>query len=175
MSNKMNLDANIRQAELGDLDQLIWIEEQNFSPEEAASPAALKERIQQISDTFLVLVLEGQVAGYVVGPALPSRYLTDEVFDKVVPNLAQGGFIAIQSLSVHPDYQGQGLGTLLLAALKEVAVQQNRAGISLTCHDYLVSYYEMNGFTDEGISNSTHGGAAWFNLVWDNPYHKEEA
>ncbi|MFQ9891236.1 MAG: GNAT family N-acetyltransferase, partial [Streptococcus sp.] len=41
--------------------------------------------------------------------------------------------------------------------------------ISLTCHDYLIAYYEMNGFTDEGESESNHGGSTWYNMVWENP------
>lgn len=166
----MDIEVTIRQAQPTDWDQLVAIEQLNFSEDEAASPAALKERIELIADTFLVAELEGRLAGYVVGPAVPARYLSDDLFERVTANPARGGFIAVQSLSVHPDFQGQGLGTLLLAALKEAAVQQGRQGISLTCHDELISYYEMNGFADEGISDSAHGGATWFNLVWDNPY-----
>lgn len=172
-SNHVPLDAVIRQGRMDDLESVNWIEQQNFSVEEAASPAAMKERLEVISDTFLILELQDQVIAYVVGPVLGSRYLTDEVFEKVEKNPAQAGFIAVQSLSVHPDYQGQGWGTLLLAALKEVAVESNRAGISLTCHDELVSYYEMNGFKEEGLSDSTHGGTSWWNMVWENPYFKE--
>jgi len=78
------------------------------------------------------------------------------------------------NLAVHPDFQRQGVGTLLLAALKETAVQQNRKGISLTCHDELIPYYEMNGFVHEGISDSTHGGAVWSDMVWENPNFKEK-
>lgn len=169
----MEAEITIRQARLADWGEIVRLESLNFSQEEAASPAALKERIQLIADTFLVAELNGQMAGYVVGPAVAARHLTDDLFSKVRANSPEGGFIAIQSLSVNPDFQGQGLGTLLLAALKETAVQQNRQGISLTCHDYLVAYYEMNGFADEGISQSLHGGAMWFDMVWDNPAYKE--
>ncbi len=34
------------------------------------------------------------------------------------------GNLVIDALSVHPNYQGQGFGTLLLAAMKQVALQQ---------------------------------------------------
>lgn len=118
--------------------------------------------------------LHGELAGYIVGPAVQARYLTDDLFSKVGANSPEGGFIAVQSLSVHPDFQRQGVGTLLLAALKEIAVQQNREGISLTCHDELIPYYEMNGFVHEGISDSTHGGTIWSNMVWENPDFKEK-
>ena len=169
----MEAYIKIRQAQLSDWEEVVHIENLNFPKEEAASPGALKERIQLIADTFLIAELNGQIVGYVVGPVLVSRHLTDVLFTRVTANPPTGGFIAIRSLSVHPDFQRQGMGTLLLAALKETAVQQNRQGISLICHDELISYYEMNGFGDEGISQSFHSGAPWFDMVWDNPDFKE--
>ena len=103
-----------------------------------------------------------------------ARYLKDDLFSKVRSNPSAGSFIAVQSLSVHPDFQRQGIGTLLLAALKETAVQEHRQGISLTCHDELIPYFEMNGFVHEGISDSTHGGGIWSDMVWENPNFKEK-
>ena len=38
---------------------------------------------------------------------------------------------------------------LLLAALKEVAVEQDYKAIRLKSPDELLSYFEMNGFIDE--------------------------
>lgn len=100
---------------------------------------------------------------------ITSRYLTDDLFQTVQANPNQSGYIAVTSLSVSKPFQKQGIGTTLLAALKDLAVAQKRLGISLTCHEHLISYYEMNGFTDEGLSSSNHGGSTWYNMVWDNP------
>lgn len=170
----MEAPIRIRQAELSDWEEILAIEQLNFPAAEAASSEVLKERIERISDTFLLAELHDQLAGYIVGPAVLARYLKDDLFSKVSANPPADGFIAVQSLSVHPDFQGQGVGTLLLAALKETAVQQNRQGISLTCHDELIPYFEMNGFVHEGISDSTHGGAVWSDMVWGNPIFKEK-
>ena len=170
----MEAPIRIRQVELSDWEEIFAIEKLNFPVAEAASSEVLKERIEQIADTFLLAELHDQLTGYIVGPAVQERYLTDDFFSKVGANTPAGGFIAVQSLSVHPDFQRQGVGTLLLAALKETAVQQNRKGISLTCHDELIPYYEMNGFVHEGISDSTHGGAVWSDMVWENPNFKEK-
>lgn len=170
----MEAPIRIRQADLSDWEEILAIEQLNFPAAEVASAKVLKERIERISDTFLLAELHGQLAGYIVGPAVLARYLKDDLFSKVRSNPSAGGFIAVHSLSVHPDFQRQGVGTLLLAALKEIAVQQNREGISLTCHDELISYYEMNGFVHEGISDSTHGGTIWSNMVWENPDFKEK-
>ncbi len=159
---------------MSDWEEILAIEQLNFPAAEAASSEVLKERIEQIPDTFLLAELHGELAGYIVGPAVQARYLTDDLFSNVGVNPSEGGFIAVQSLSIHPDFQRQGVGTLLLAALKETAVQQNRQGISLTCHDELIPYYEMSGFVHEGISDSTHGGTIWSNMVWENPDFKEK-
>ena len=165
----MEAPIRIRQAALSDWEEILAIEQLNFPAAEAASSEVLKERIEQIPDTFLLAELHGQLAGYIVGPAVQARYLTDDLFSKVGVNPSEGGFIAVQSLSVHPDFQRQGVGTLLLAALKETAVQEHRQGISLTCHDELIPYFEMNAFVHEGISDLTHGGSVWSNMVWENP------
>ena len=170
----MEAPIRIRQADLSDWEEILAIEQLNFPAAEAASAEVLKERIECLSDTFLLAELHGQLAGYIVGTAIQNQYLTDGLFSKAISNPPAGGFITVQSLSVHPDFQGQGIGTLLLAALKETAVQQHRQGISLTCHDELIPYYEMNGFVHEGISDSTHGGAVWSDMVWDNPIFKEK-
>ena len=170
----MEAPIRIRQADLSDWEEILAIEQLNSPAAEAVGAEVIKERIERISDTFLLAELHGQLVGYIVGPAVPARYLKDDLFSKVSANPPEGGFIAVQSLSVHPDFQRQGVGTLLLAALKEIAVQQNREGISLTCHDELIPYYEMNGFVHEGISDSTHGGTIWSNMVWENPDFKEK-
>ena len=170
----MEAPIRIRQADLSDWEEILAIEQLNFPAVEAAGAEVLKERIEQIPDTFLLAELHGQLAGYIVGPAIQARYLTDDLFSRVGANSPEGGFIAVQSLSVHPDFQRQGVGTLLLAALKETAVQQHRQGITLLCPDELVAYYEMNGFIHEGITDSSHASAIWSNMVWKNPNFKEK-
>jgi acetyltransferase, putative len=170
----MEAPVRIRQADSSDWEKIFAIEQLNFPAAEAVGAEVLKVRIECISDTFLLAELHGQLAGYIVGPAVLARYLKDDLFSKVSANSPEGGFIAVQSLSVHPDFQRQGVGTLLIAALKETAVQEHRQGISLTCHDELIPYFEMNGFVHEGISDSTHGGGVWSDMVWENPDFKEK-
>ena len=56
------------------------------------------------------------------------------------------------------------MGTLLLEAMKEIALKDNRQGINLTCHDYLIPYYEKQGFTNEGRSESNM--RVKFGTIW---------
>ena len=170
----MEAPIRIRQADLSDWEAILEIEQLNFPAVEAASAEIIKNRIELLPDTFLLAELHGQLAGYIVGPAVQSSYLTDDFFSKVSANHPAGGFIAIQRLSVHPDFQSQGVGTLLIAALKETAVQQNRQGISLLCPDELIPYYVMNDFVHEGIADSIYGSAACSHMMWENPDFKEK-
>lgn len=157
----------IRHVRKTDLAVIHEIETSNFSPEEAATYAAMTERIDKIPDTFLVAESNGQIAGYIEGPAITARHLTDALFETVVANPKNGGFIAVTSLSISQAFKGQGIGTQLIAALKKLAHQQHREGITLTCHDYLIAYYEKNGFVNEGQSQSAHGGEIWYDMVWE--------
>ena len=166
----MKEKIHIRQAELQDLDAIERIELENFSEEEAIAREILKDHIEKIQTTFLVAECQGQILGYLEGPVRPERYLIDSSFSEVEDlSHLEKGFISITSLSIAKEAQGLGVGTLLLEAMKEIALKDNRQGINLTCHDYLISYYEMNGFSNEGLSESTHGGTVWYNMIWENP------
>lgn len=70
----------IRHAREDDWDDVVRIEQENFSPEEAATPEAIAERLETICDTFLIAEIDGVVAGYIEGPVIAERYLTDDLF-----------------------------------------------------------------------------------------------
>ncbi|WP_125582105.1 GNAT family N-acetyltransferase [Levilactobacillus cerevisiae] len=159
------MTLTITPAQPQDLTQIMTIENAGFSPDEAASDASMAERIQLISDTFLVAKEGAEVLGYVVGPAFDQRYLTDALFDQSTPNNATDAYQTILSLAVSPAHQKEGLGSQLLTALAQVARQQHRQAITLTCLKRLVSFYERNRYRNEGVSASAHAGETWYNLV----------
>jgi len=154
----MEIPITIRQATLSDLEEMLAIEEANPSLEEALSRQSLEESIRKTAGTFLVAGDENQLVGYVLGEE-----------QSIHPK-----WIEIKSLTIHPDYWGQGLGTLLLAALKQVTVELNHQGILLQSPDELLSYFEMNGFVEEEVTESHYGsGSEWY-LIWANPFYQEE-
>ncbi len=102
----------------------------NFSPEEAATPEALAERLETICDTFLIAEIDGTVADYIEGPVISERYLTDDLFYKVTPNASQGGYIAVTSLSISKDFKRQGVGTSLIAVFKDLVLLKNVKGLA---------------------------------------------
>ena len=154
----MEIPITIRQATLSDLEEMLAIEEANPSSEESLSRQSLEESIRKTADTFLVAGDENQLVGYILGEA-------QSIHSK---------WIEIKSLTIHPDHWGQGLGTLLLAALKQVTVELNHQGILLQSPDELLSYFEMNGFVEEELTESHYGsGSEWY-LIWANPFYQEE-
>ncbi|PAD34893.1 GNAT family N-acetyltransferase [Terribacillus saccharophilus] len=151
-----------------DIKELMYIEDSGFTPDEAATEEAMLERIEIIADSFIVAKDEqDNILGYVVGPVIHQRYITDELFEHTIPNPSSAGFQSILSLAVHPDHRGKGIAVELLNELEKVCVSHQRQGISLTCLDYLVPFYEANGYCNEGKSASAHAGNVWFNLVKD--------
>ena len=153
----MEIPITIRQATLSDLEEMLAIEEANPSLEEALSRQSLEESIRKTAGTFLVAGDENQLVGYVLGED-----------QSIHPK-----WIEIKLLTIH-DYWGQGLGTLLLAALKQVTVELDYQGILLQSPDELLSYFEMNGFVEEEVTESQYdSGSCWY-LTWANPFYQEE-
>ena len=158
----MEIPITIRQATLSDLKEILAIEEANFSSEEAVSRQSLEECIRKSAGTFLVARDENQLVGYVLG-ALVSRSYTQT-----------SGNLEIKRVAIHPDHRGQGLGTLLLATLKQVAVEEGVKCLRLTCPDDFLSYFEMNGFVEEEVPEALYASSSEWNLIWANPFYQEE-
>ena len=159
----------IRSARLEDLDRIVEIELENFSVEEAISRSVFEAHLRKIQTSFLVAEKEGKVIGYIEGPVIPHRYLQDRSFTESIEDHSHGprGYISVTCLSIAKEAQALGVGKRLLTALKEVAIEHEREGINLTCHDYLISYYEKHGFVNEGLSQSTFAGEKWYDMVWE--------
>ena len=158
----MEIPITIRQVTLSDLDEILAIEEANFSSEEAVSRQSLEECIRKSAGTFLVARDENQLVGYVLG-ALVSRSYTQTSLN-----------LEIKRVAIHPDHRGQGLGTLLLATLKQVAVEEGVKCLRLTCPDDFLSYFEMNGFIEEEVLEALYASSSEWNLIWVNPFYQEE-
>lgn len=160
------MNLSFAPAKMDELDAIMKIEQAGFNQEEAATRQAMQERIQLISDTFIVAHDEaGKVLGYIVGPASPKRYISDDLFERVAPNRKTDPYLTVLSLAVDPNYRGQGIGGQLLDLFSMVAQQQNRGAVTLTCLKELVPFYESHGYINEGKADSQHAGETWYNLV----------
>ena len=63
------------------------------------------------------------------------------------------GDLIVLRLAVRPVFQGQGYGAILIAALKDVAVQKEKKAIWIDCSEDLLSYFAQQGFRDEAESD----------------------
>lgn len=170
----MEFPIKIREAQQSDIDQICLIQESNSNSLEIMNREIIEERIRNHADTFLLAILDDQGIAYVSGTVFTDPLLSKWDLEKGHEQLISDSYILIGALAVDPDYQGQGFGTLLLAALKEVTRQQDRPGIYLLCEDKLLAYFEMNGFVEQGIIDGERSSEVAFLMSWQNPYYQEE-
>ncbi|MBI9079037.1 MAG: GNAT family N-acetyltransferase [Pseudodesulfovibrio sp.] len=152
---------SIRTVEPDDLVACHTIECRCFSPSEAAWTSSLEKRINCYPEGFLVAEYDGIIVGQVNSGALHKDDITDEEFKQLIGHDPEGKNIVIFSLSVLPEFQKQGIAGKLLTNFIEHAREMGKDKIMLLCKDKLITYYSRYGFEDDGVSNSTHGGAEW--------------
>ncbi|MEK5080757.1 GNAT family N-acetyltransferase [Solibacillus sp. FSL W7-1436] len=155
----------LRNVQQTDLEELIIIENEGFTKEEAATREAFVERIQLIADTFIVAEKDGEIIGYINGPVISQRYITDDLFEQINENPKKGGYQSILGVAVSKKTRNQGIARMLINQLEQLVKENGRQGITLTCRQELVSFYEKLGFVNEGTSESQHGGVSWYNMV----------
>ncbi len=153
----METPIKIIRANKSDLPEIEALQTSSFPAEKQLTFHILEESIRKSADTFLLARDENQLLGYVLGGPYPHNPKCLEV----------------HSLVIDTDHQRQGLGMLLLAALKEVAVEQDYKAIRLKSPDELLSYFEMNGFIDEEEGTALYAASQGFSMIWFNPFYLE--
>jgi acetyltransferase, GNAT family len=170
----MEFPIKIREATQSDMEQICLISDCTAGSREITNRKMIEERIRSHADTFLLASLDDQVIAYIsaidFATSSVSRWIVEMADGEAISNEN----LVIDALSVHPNYQGQGFGTLLLAAMKQVALQQNSPAIYLVCKDELLSYFEMNEFIEQGIVDLGVGNKVDFLMCWMNPFYQEE-
>ena len=148
----MEIPIKIIRASKSDLTEIEALQASSFPAEKQQPSHILEESIRKCADTFLLARDENQLLGYVLGGPYPYN-----------PKCLE-----IHSLVIDTDHQRQGLGTLLLAALKDAAVELEYRGIRLNSPDELLSYFEMNGFVDVEETASLYAASQGFSMIWFN-------
>ena len=170
----MEFPIKIREAQQSDIDRICLIQESISNTLEIMNREIIEERIRKHAGTFLLASLDDQEIAYIAAATLPIPSLRQRILEIGDEEFISENAIILEDLAVDPDFQGQGFGTLLLAALKEVTRQQNRPGIYLLCKDELLAYFEMNGFVEQGIVDGERSSEVAFLMRWQNPYYQEE-
>ena len=154
----------IRLATMADLAAVTALEAVCFPPAEAAKEDSFRARLAAYPDHFWLLEDEGKLVAFVDGMTTDCDKLTDEMFADASLHDEYGAWQMIFGVNTVPEYRRRGCAAALLKCAIATAAAQNRRGLVLTCKDELVHYYAKFGFVDEGISDSTHGGAVWHDM-----------
>ncbi|KRN99311.1 GNAT family N-acetyltransferase [Companilactobacillus kimchiensis] len=150
---------------LNDLDAIMAIEQAGFNAAEAGSRASYQDRILNLGSNFIVAKDDaGNILGFVCGPAVNDRFVSDEMYENISSNRESGGHQMILTIAISPRFRGQGIGSKLLQQFEKQARQLKRTSIALTCLLDRVPFYEKNGYQNIGISDSIHGNEIWYNM-----------
>ena len=160
-----------------DAETIYRIERACFPKQEAASPEQFKDRLNIFPDGFFIAVdtdrkaeeadgrLNGVAVGFIDGACVNSDRIRDEMFENASLHDPLGKWAAVYGLCVIEEYRKRGVGGMLIDSFVEKARRESRNGVILTCKEEKINYYGKFGFLPLGISESTHGGAVWYDMV----------
>ena len=127
----------IRSITPADQEQLLLLEEELHDNEGKKHKATLEEALGSKEAISLLAEQAGDMVAYLV--ATEDQHLK--------------GDLIVLRLAVRPAFQGQGYGSILIAALKDLAVQMEKKAIWIDCPENLLSYFAQQGFRDEAESD----------------------
>ena len=127
----------IRQITPADQEQLLLLEEELHDNEGKEHRPTLEEALGSKEAISLLAEQGGDIVAYLL--ATEDQHLK--------------GDLIVLRLAVRPAFQGQGYGAILIAALKDVAVQKEKKAIWIDCSEDLLSYFAQQGFRDEAESD----------------------
>lgn len=157
-------ELKIRNVLSGDLDCVTQIEATCFPAAEAAPKKVFKERLSVFPAGFFVAELNNEIIGFINGGVTNETHIEDEFFKTMNLHIPNGDNIVIFGLDVHPSYQKRGYAKELMKHFIEAAKMDGRKNVLLTCKAHLIGFYEQFGYINEGISQSEHGGAEWYDM-----------
>ena len=154
----------IRHTTMDDLEIITLIETTSFHKTEAAKKEEIKERIQLNSDFFWLLDDFGEVLAFVHGLPTNAENLSDDMFHTREKYDINGAWLMLLSVATHPEQRFKGYAQRVMRQVIADSREQDRKGIVLTCKEHLIPFYQKFGFKSEGKSDSTHGGAVWYQM-----------
>lgn len=154
----------IRHGTIEDLEAVAALEAACFPEAEAAGKEALRQRLLTYPEHFWLLFWDGELAGLIDGMVTNEAKLRDEMFENASLHKEDGDWQMLFGVAVLPKYQRQGVCAAVMRQVITDAKAQGRKGIFLTCKEELIPYYERFGFVKEGVSQSVHGGAVWYDM-----------
>ncbi len=154
----------LRMAVLEDAKEIAAVEAECFPAAEAATERSIRERLEVYPNHFWLLTDEEKIVGFVNGMVTEEPDLTDEMYENAGMHREDGRWQMIFGVDTIPEYRRRGCAGRLLRQAIADARAQGRDGLVLTCKERLIPYYARFGFRNEGISESVHGNAVWYQM-----------
>ncbi len=155
----------IRNATPADLEIVSAIEAECFPPAEAATRESFAARLAVFADHFWLVEEEGEVVAFLNGAVLNTEFIPDSCYEHANCHLPDGDWQALFGINTLPAHRKKGIGRLMLQTMIDNARKEGRKGCILACKDALRPYYESFGYVFVARSASTHGGAAWNDMI----------
>lgn len=153
----------IRHAKESDMKSVYSMELAAFPPAGAASPDAYPYRLKHFPECFFIAEAEGTAVAFLAGRPVTGTGIRDEMYHN--EPYPQGSSFALLSVATSPSFQGQGIAEALI---KEGLSYARTAGFEtmiLACKEENLGFYKRFGFCEEGISESSHGEAVWYDMI----------
>lgn len=154
----------IRHATPADVPAIAAVEAACFPPAEAAPEASFRARVASYPEHFYLMFEGDRLVSLVNGFVTDQADLTDEMFADASLHCETGAWQMVFGVATLPEYQRRGYAGQLLRAMIADARVQGRKGLVLTCKEHKLHYYASFGFVSEGVSQSDHGGALWYQM-----------
>lgn len=154
----------IKQAKKRDLEQLYELEKSTFPAAEAADRESVKRRLEAHSSTFWIVKVKGRIVSAINGITTNEENLCDEMFACEDYYDKKGSWLMIFGVSTLEEYQHKGYASKIMKGVLQDVKRCKLDGVVLTCKEGLLGFYEQFGFVDEGVCESTHGGAVWHQM-----------
>ena len=139
----------IRPITSADQERLLLIEEELHDNEVQKRKELLEARLGSKGTNSLLIEQTGDIVAYLLATEVQHS------------SSAGKESLSLLRLAVRPAYQGQGYGSILIAALKDLAVQKEKEAIWIDCSEDLLSYFSQQGFRDEAESDRG------IHMVWE--------
>jgi GNAT superfamily N-acetyltransferase len=145
------------------------IERSAYEVEEAASLQKIAKRIADYPQGFLLLIVDGKIAGFINSGCAHQVAMSDEEFKQLIGHDPGAPNVVIMSVVVAPEFQGLGYSKRLMQEFINRMSELGKKTVHLMCKEHFVPFYEKLGFHYSGLSNSQHGGMRWHEMMMGLP------
>lgn len=156
-------DLKITKGKIEDYRAIAEVEKACFPIAEAASEKQIKERLLAYGDCFYLLYVDDQLVSFLDGMISNEKDLKDEMYADVFMHNKNGDWQMIFGVNTLKEYRNRGYASMLIRQCIKEAKGKCK-GVVLTCKEELIPFYAQFGFENEGLSQSVHGSAIWYQM-----------